>query len=161
MGVLEWGDVARFLVACAGAGGSLVAAFWGLMRLFRPMAETAATGATDRLYDRLRQHDFPALGDRIERMEARVDKRFARVDERFARVDKRFDRVDKRFDRVDERFDRVEEHFARVEESMTRLRETAREDLAAILAAIDGLAATKAAGAARREAVGRGSAARG
>ncbi len=146
MGVVEWGDVARFLVACAGAGGSLVAAFWGLMRLFRPMAETAAIGATDRLYDRLRQHDFPALGDRIGRMEARVDKRFARVDERFARVDKRFDRVDERFDRV--------------EESMTRLRETAREDRAAILAAIDGLAATKAAGAARRETDGRGSAAR-
>lgn len=140
MGVVEWGDVARFLVACAGAGGSLVAAFWGLMRLFRPMAETAAIGATDRLYDRLRQHDFPALGDRIGRMEARVDKRFARVDERFARVDKRFDRV---------------------EESMTRLRETAREDRAAILAAIDGLAATKAAGAERRETVGRGQAARG
>ena len=133
MDVVEWGDVARFLVACAGAGGSLVAAFWGLMRLFRPIAETAATGATDRLYDRLRQHDLPELGGRFGRME---------------------DRIGRMEDRIDKRLDRFEERF-------TRLRETVREDRVAILAAIEGLAATKAPGAATRETVGRGAVAEG
>ena len=140
MDVVEWGDVARFLVACAGAGGSLVAAFWGLMRLFRPIAETAATGATDRLYDRLRQHDLPELGGRFGRMEDRI----GRMEDRIGRME---DRIDKRLDRFEERF--------------TRLRETVREDRVAILAAIEGLAATKAPGAATRETVGRGAVAEG
>ena len=42
MGIDEWGAVWRLLVVCVGAGGSIVVVFWGLMLLFKPVAENAA-----------------------------------------------------------------------------------------------------------------------
>ena len=52
MGVDEWGAVWRLLAVCVGAGGSIVAVFWGLMLIFKPVARNAAANATERLHEK-------------------------------------------------------------------------------------------------------------
>lgn len=133
MGVDEWGAVWRLLAVCVGAGGSIVAVFWGLMLIFKPVAQNAAANATERLHDKLRQSDLHEVGQRFGRMEQRIDKRM---------------------DGFEERMDGLEERMDRLETLVVQLGKTVREDNATVLAAIERLSAAVTGGAAGHGTVG-------
>ncbi len=90
MGISEWGDVLRLVVAVAGTMASVLGLFWGMMRFFKPVAENAANAACEHLYERMKGNDFRELDRRFEQ----VDRRFENVDERFARVEVRLARLE-------------------------------------------------------------------
>ena len=127
MGIDEWGDVLRLVVAVSGSMASILGLFWGLMRFFRPVAENAANAACERLYERMKGNDFRDL-----------DRRFEQVDRRFEQVDRRFEQVDSRFEKVDERFARVEVRLARMETGL----DVAQAERQAIVASIEELKQT-------------------
>ena len=120
MGIDEWGDVLRLVVAVSGSMASILGLFWGLMRFFRPVAENAANAACERLYERMKGNDFRDL------------------DRRFEQVDRRFEQVDSRFEKVDERFARVEVRLARMETGL----DVAQAERQAIVASIEELKQT-------------------
>ena len=133
MGIDEWGAVWRLLVVCVGAGGLIVAVFWGLMLIFKPVAQNAAANATERLHDKLRQSDLHEVGQRFGRMEQRIDKRM---------------------DGFEERMDGLEERMDRLETLVVQFGKTVREDNATVLAAIERLSAAVTGGAAGHGTVG-------
>ena len=147
MGVDEWGAVWRLLAVCVGAGGSIVAVFWGLMLIFKPVAQNAAANATERLHDKLRQSDLHEVGQRFGRMEQRIDKRMDGFEERM-------DGLEERMDGLEERMGGLEERMDRLETLVVQLGKTVREDNATVLAAIERLSAAVTGGAAGHGTVG-------
>ena len=136
----DWGDVLPTLALLIGMAGSVVAAFWALLRMFQPVAERAARDAMDTLYERLKANDFrhvedglKAFGDRIDRMREDIGGRLDRWDKRleggFDRMRLEFggrlEEVDKRFE---DGFDRMRLEFGeRLEEVDKRFGERLRE----------------------------------
>ena len=115
----DWGDVLPTLALLIGMAGSVVGAFWALLRMFQPVAERAARDAVDSLYERLKANDFrrvedglKALGDRIDRMGEDICGRLDRWDKRLeGRIDRMGENIGERLDRWDKRleggFDRM------------------------------------------------------
>ncbi|MCE2422862.1 MAG: hypothetical protein J4G03_06095 [Gemmatimonadetes bacterium] len=94
---MTWPEVFRWLALIAGGGASVAALAWTLGRIFRPWMRDAAQDAADGLYERLKNNDFhhieegvKALGDRIERVDARRREDTAAME---ARIGDRIDRM--------------------------------------------------------------------
>ena len=116
---MTWPNVLRWLALMVGGAASLAGLAWTLGRIFRPWMREAAEEATNALYERLKHNDFRhvedavrALGERIERVEARAREDRAAME---ARIDKSFHGVNEAFRDVNERLNQMEDRRAAME----------------------------------------------